>query len=748
MDRRHFIKTTSAIGGAAVIGNVYGVSGLDTMSSPVDAPWFDHSMRWPQLAFVENDPGHFDPDFWLSYVNRIHADGALLSAGGVVAFYPTNIPLHHRSDWLGDSDPLGYMVEGCRKMDMSVVLRTDPHAARQNVYDAHPDWIAVTADGKKRRHWANPELWVTCALGPYNFEFMTSVVREIMDRYEPEGIFSNRWSGHGICYCEHCSRNFKAFSGLDLPRINQNQSTSKPAGDSRDPAYVKYRVWRTARLKELWFLWDGEIRKKKPSARFIPNGFPDKLITGQNSDFFFADQQARSGVIPPWSNAKHAKELRATMGMKPQVGIFSVGVEEPYRWKDSVQSNAEISIWVSEGVANGLRPCFVKFGAYIFDKRWMNTVEKIYTRYYENERYLRNTAPMASVGLVYSEQTDQNYGGMEWQKNARDHALGMYHALIEGHMPFEMVHDRLLSPAHLKSFRLLILPNIAALSDLQCDQLRKFVQAGGSLVATLETSLYDEDGKQRSDFGLSDVFGVSYIHPDHRLIGAGKSEEPVVEGPFKNSYLKLQSDPATGEFHPVLKGLEDAYRIINGTHQVKVTPVATFPSPVTIIPTYPDLPMHDVYPRINDTDRRGIFLRQIGNARIAYLPGDIDRAFWQVLSEDHGKLLRNTIRWALAEEPVVSVKCPGVVDVTVWRQEHSMTVHLVNLTNPMMMKGPFRELKPVDATIEVRIPPGEKVTGVKLLFQGTKPEFTNHEGKISVSVPRIFDHEIVAIDFV
>ena len=59
------------------------------------------------------------------------------------------------------------------------------------------------------------------------------------------------------------------------------------------------------------------------------------------------------------------------MGMKPQVGIFSVGVEEPYRWKDSVQSNAEIRIWVAEGVANGLRPCFVKFGGYIFDKRWM-----------------------------------------------------------------------------------------------------------------------------------------------------------------------------------------------------------------------------------------------------------------------------------------------------------------------------------------------------------------------------------------
>ena len=35
---------------------------------------------------------------------------------------------------------------------MSVILRTDLHATRQEMYDAHPDYIAVTADGQKRRH--------------------------------------------------------------------------------------------------------------------------------------------------------------------------------------------------------------------------------------------------------------------------------------------------------------------------------------------------------------------------------------------------------------------------------------------------------------------------------------------------------------------------------------------------------------------------------------------------------------------
>jgi hypothetical protein len=54
-----------------------------------------------------------------------------------------------------------------------------------------------------------------------------------------------------------------------------------------------------------------------------------------------------------------------------------------------------------------------------------------------------------------------------------------------------MVHDRLLDAEHVDRFKLLILPNIAALSDAQCAQLRAYVARGGSILATHETSLYN-----------------------------------------------------------------------------------------------------------------------------------------------------------------------------------------------------------------------------------------------------------------
>ncbi len=218
ISRRDFFRISTTAGACAAIGSPISEAGSAEpapalRSIPQGAEtegWFDRPMRWVQLALVENDPGRFDPSFWLDYFRRLHADAATLSAGGIVAYYPTKIPLHHRSAWLGEGDPFGTLVKGCRAMGMHVLARTDPHAVRDEVHAAHPDWIAVTIDGKPLRHWANHELWITCALGPYNFEFMDQVNHEIVSTYQVDGIFSNRWKPQGgDCYCIHCEENFK-----------------------------------------------------------------------------------------------------------------------------------------------------------------------------------------------------------------------------------------------------------------------------------------------------------------------------------------------------------------------------------------------------------------------------------------------------------------------------------------------------------------------------------------------------------
>ena len=232
--------------------------------------------------------------FWLDYFKEIHADAACLSAGGCVAYYPTKIPLHYRSRFLGDRDAFGELFEGCRRLGMNVIARTDPHAVHDDVYEAHPDWIMVTADGQPRRHWADPELWVTCALGPYNFEFMTEVTREIVAPV-PGGR--------------------RLLQPLDGPRHLLLRAL--PARTSRTPPVTTCPAATTAGAPPARRTSSGgrsassscgtcgtrAVREVVPHARFIPNaggahGELDMKRIGEKAEILFADRQARRGLMP------------------------------------------------------------------------------------------------------------------------------------------------------------------------------------------------------------------------------------------------------------------------------------------------------------------------------------------------------------------------------------------------------------------------------------------------------------------
>jgi len=198
----------------------------------------------------------------------------------------------------------------------------------------------------------------------------------------------------------------------------------------------------------------------------------------------------------------------------------------------------------------------------------------------------------------------------------------------------------------------------------------------GGLVVTHETSLCDEWGVRRKDFGLADLLGVRFRA--HRRADA-------------QCVSSTEHDRVPG--HPLLVGLEDAPRIIHGVTRLDVTPSASFAAPpITLIPSYPDLPMEKVFMRTAKTDVAQVFLREVGAGRVLYFPWDIDRTFWEILDVDHGKLLRNAVAWATNEPAVVTVKGPGV------SRCHSVASEVVahgasrDLTNPMMMKGPIREV--------------------------------------------------------
>ena len=111
-------------------------------------------------------------------------------------------------------------------------------------------------------------------------------------------------------------------------------------------------------------------------------------------------------------------------------------------------------------------------------------------------------------------------------------------------------------------------------------------------------------------------------------------------------------------------------------------------------------------------------------------------------------MLSNAVDWALNGAHGLQVEGPGLLDVTLWRQENSVALHLVNLTNPMMMRGFVRESLPLAAQkITLSLPQGFAAGKISLLESGgAVRDLATRNGTLNFTVPGVSVHEVVAID--
>lgn len=684
--------------------------------------WPRHATRWVQLTFAEDDPAHFDADFWTGLMRDSRANAICISAGGYIAYYPTRIPYHYRSKYLGDTDPFGTLVDAARSLGMHVMARVDPHAIHADAAEAHPEWLALDADGRPMEHWAFPGIWLTCPFSTYHREFITEVARELVRDYDIDAIFANRWQGSGeISYSEHARRDFFDSTGFDLP-------TDQEKNNPDSPVWQAWVAWRRRRLSELIAIWDDAVRDIRPHARFIPNVGSlavrdmDRDLITRHYPIFFIDKQGRSGNEAPWSAGRNGKRSRGLFRDRPVGLITSVGPEHHHRWKDSVAPAEETRTWMVDGFAQGAFPWFTKFNATISDDRWVAPIVDAFNLHARLEPVLGEMPIVAEVAMLDPTQTDRAVSPGDRSQFA--HEDGFYQALVEARIPFEFVADQVLSPEELSQFRVLVMPNAERLSDEQCAVIAAWVETGGNLVAAFNSSLRDEHGTPRDNFGLADTLGVDLTQPRR--------------GPVKNNYVAL-----TGE-HRLQAGLEGARRIIGGTHLLGITARDGTEVPFRFIPDFPDLPMEEVYPR-EGPDAPAIVTRELpGGGRTVYVGFDIGSLFWEALQADHGTVIANAVRWALRDDERVRVEGHGMVDLAVRENDAGIAVSIVNLTNPMAMRGAIRETIPLaDQRVKVRLPAHANGATGRLLVAERDVEVRIHDGVAEVEVPTMDLLEVV-----
>jgi hypothetical protein len=760
--RREFLKKTftAAVLTAGGMGLAGCAGGAPTTTAPgASAPWYRRTLRWGQTNITEIDPTRYDIPWWRQYWKRTCTQGVIINAGGIVAYYPSKFPLHHQAEYLNGRDLYGELAAAAHADGLAVLARMDSSRAHEDFYRAHPDWFAHDASGQPFRSGG---LYTACINGPYYEEYLVGVLREIIERSHPEGVTDNSWSGldrNSICQCENCAKKFRAAASRELP---QTKSWN-------DPGYRQWMEWSYARRLEIWDLNNRMVRAiGGPDCLWIGmNGggvegqcqnFRDDREICRRAEIIMLDYQARNNADGFQANAQAGHRLHSLLGwdklIPESMALYQAG--SPV-FRVASKPEPEVRLWMLDGFAGGIQPWWHHVGAYEEDRRAYHTAEPLLRWHQANAQYLVNRKPIASVGVVWSRKNEDYFGRDNAAELVDLPVRGLANALLRARIPWLPVHaDDLERDAG--NFSVLILPNLTAMSDEQCSNVRQFVGRGGALIATGTSSLCDEWGDARNDFGLADLFGAH-----QRSGGSAASERARTRGTAEtlHTYLRLLPErravvdgpragdepPVTAHRHPVLRGFDETDLIPFGGRLDPLTVAPGAEVLLTFVPAFPISPPETAWMRQPRTDIPGLILNQpAGGGRVAFLPADLDSRFGRDNLPDHGILLANLVKWAVNDKLPLTVEGHGLVDCHLYRQSNRLILHLVNLTNTGAWRAPVDELIPIGPLrVKVQLPSDSHPGKLKLLVSGENPHLEIHDGWAAFEIKSILDHEVVVI---
>src|SRR5690606_27568355 len=102
----------------------------------------------------------------------------------------------------------------------------------------------------------------------------------------------------------------------------------------------------------------------------------------------------------------------------------------------------------------------------------------------------------------------------------------------------------------------------------------------------------------------------------------------------------------------------------------------------------------------------------------------------------------------LGKRPDVELEGRGIVDLSVRAGADEVMVLVNNRTNPMMMKGPIREVHPIGPlTLSLAVREGRSVGRVHLVSTGEDLPFTLSNGRVRATMGELATLEAIQVDW-
>ncbi|WPR76121.1 alpha-amylase family protein [Algoriphagus sp. NG3] len=466
-------------------------------SWPDSIPWWKaNNLRVIQTNLPAYEAETLNADSLIADLKSLSANTLIINAGGIMAFYPTQLEYQYTNPYMKEN-MLGDVITKCHENGIKVIVRFDFSRAHKSIFDKQPDWFYLSPEGKRI---VNDDMYVISINAPYEQEQLFNIIEEVIDGYPIDGIFinmpgyatKNAYTGeyHGIDQNPYDMKRFSEYSnGMKLPVTE----------DYSDPVFTKYQEFKQYTSEDLMRRVHELVKSKNEQIAICT--YSEKYV-----DIIRHESQTNS--LPYWPyNA--SDNVNNTIHSYPDHIVSNASIQQiSFQSRYNAVEPEEVAIRLYENIANGSGLDMSIMGDFrdYEDERNFDIYRKVYALHKKYEPYFGNYTSPAKVAVIAPGSWPSGDAAHEYR--------GIQLMLKESHIQFDIVEKSQIAHLEekLKTYKLLILPEITNLDAESLEALIRINESGTNLIATNRSlSAHPE--------ALESLFGAKIKQLDHEGSG-------------------------------------------------------------------------------------------------------------------------------------------------------------------------------------------------------------------------------------
>jgi hypothetical protein len=666
----------------------------------------------------------YEPKKAVAIARELGCNAIRFPSFSYVAYFPTRtkLPRHRES---GSRDLLKETAELCHEAGLKLVVYNPLNHPFMDITAGDPnylDWARRFADGRPMitTHFGWGQYYEGCLNSPVR-EQTKECVREVITNYSVDlmyydGAYQGMDHEEDFCHCKYCKEAYFKARGKDIPKQDGHEALDD---------LIEYRQWME---QDVVIAFMREVCAMVRSVREVPqtynngemmiDGWMAKawMIPEMTSFMFEASRTPEQKLFNIRAGRSTGRNIWTYIGSHTVYNREHIRNEELGGWFTYPMDGEQLRMDAAVATAAGAGYCYWGLNRWFYepagslDRPSIHGLKDVFEFRRSNQALFDETRSQDHVGILLCTQAIRWYQDAKFVPDAySNYYYGAFQLLKDMGYDSEPFLDYRMTPESLAKYKVVFVPNAPCLSDVQCAALTSYVESGGTLVCTHLTSLADEYGRRRGNFGVSALLGATLGSPD-----------PIYQS--TDLYLRVAPD---GKLVP---------------QDPQIVRFTANPGAVVVAETYSRGYRKVLGPAVIKHD--------YGKGQAIYIGSGLEAIYEETLNDAVLEYFHSLLDPILAPSRLYEVDFRQGLMAEYAASRDTLLLHLIaNAGNVWKKKLVEQTFVPVEnVRVGMRVPAGRKVASAGLMWSKTAVPWTVKGDMVELAVPRIHIYEVVRVD--